>query len=260
MPKQFKRTIIWLLLGFFLIALIVFLNNKRTEKSDYKIGLVTDIHAGNEKTRFNIDGVDYGFPREYKKLFLKTLLEMKKEKVDFVLAIGDNTNNGKNQYADTLVKIANENKVEVIWVKGNHDREKTNVMRNFGLKGKYYYFVDKGSWRIIVLDSSEIDPTNTGGISSEQTLWLKETLKTEKDIIIAMHHPIYSESDLEKRHPVYDEFQKIIEEAGNVKYVFSGHYHTVDFSKTVNGIEYQIIKSLTLEKDVPNFKIINIQK
>jgi predicted phosphodiesterase len=263
MFKQFKGVFFWFLVGLFLFAVsvivFIFSHNKGLAKNDLKIGLISDIHAGNEETRFIIDGVGYGFPRQYKKLFSDALVEMKITNVNFVIANGDNTNTGKNQYADTLVQIANENNMEVIWVKGNHDREKTEVMKNFGVKGRYYYFIDKGPWRIIVLDSTEIDATNAGGISLEQTTWLRKSLETEKNVIIAMHHPIYIEPKLENLHDSYGAFQKIIEEAGNVKYVFSGHYHTVDYSKKVNGIEYVIIKSLTLEKDVPNFKIINLK-
>jgi 3',5'-cyclic AMP phosphodiesterase CpdA len=237
---------------------ILFQNIKDANRVNYKMGVITDIHAGNEKNRI-IDGNIINYPREYKKLFTTTLKEMKNNGVDFVISTGDNTNNGKNQYADTLVRIAKEEKMEIIWVKGNHDREATNVMKNFNVKDKYYYYVEKGRWRIVVLDSSEINPAGIGGMLPEQMNWLKETLKTDKNIIIAMHHPVYNEFDLEKAHDAYGEFQKLIEDSGNVKYVFSGHYHTVDFSKKVNGIKYEITKALTLEKEVPNYKIINLQ-
>lgn len=258
--KRFKKeAVLGLILVIVTAVSFVFFRNKDAGRTEYKIGVVADIHAGNEKIR-TIDGVVYNYPREYKNLFTTTLREMKDENVDFVIAVGDNTNNGKNQYADTLVKIAKQEKMEIIWTKGNHDREATNVMKNFGVNDKYYYYADKGRWRIIVLDSSEIDPTNSGGISPEQMTWLKESLKTDKNVAISMHHPVYNEFDLEKAHDGYAEFQKLIEESGNVKHVFSGHYHTVDFSKTVNGVEYRTIKALTLEKEVPNYKIVNLQR
>lgn len=259
--KKWLKISLLILITFILVVIIFFsygkIINHDNNRLNYKVGLITDIHAGNEKNRI-INGINYGFPREYKKLFVKALNEMKAQGVDFVIAAGDNTNNGKNQYADTLIRLAKENDMEVIWVKGNHDRQKTEVMKNFGLKDGYYYYMDKGKWRIIVLDSSEINPSSTGGFSSEQLSWLKEKLKTDKNVVIAMHHPVYNEFDLNVANDTYVEFQKIIKEFGNVRYVFAGHYHTIDSEKEVDGIKYFIAKALTLEKDTPNFKIINL--
>jgi len=260
-----KKYLKWLLPGVVFLILasgLFFLKNNNPLESLFakkygRIGIVTDIHAGNMKEKI-ADGVITGYPRQHKKLFSQALDEMKAQGIDFVIALGDNTNEGKPMYADTLVEIAKEKQVDIIWVKGNHDRIETNVMRSFGVTGKYYYYVDKGDWRVIVLDSTEIDQTYVGGMKQAQLDWLKTALQTNKSVIIAMHHPIFSQSDPSQVQANYVQFKDILEKAGNVKYVLSGHWHTQSLSQTVNGITYKTIKSLTLDENVPNYEILNL--
>jgi 3',5'-cyclic AMP phosphodiesterase CpdA len=224
-----------------------------------KIGLITDIHAGNEKERI-IEGVTMGYPRVYKEHFSAALDEMKKQGINLVIALGDNTNEGNEKKAQTLVDIAKNKNMEIVWVKGNHDREETNVMNVFGVQSPYYYYVDKGDWRIVVLDSSEIDPAGTGGIDPQQLDWLKNILQTDKSVVVAMHHPIYDEQHTDQILSVYSDFKNVLEKAGNVRYVLSGHWHTQAVANISNGITYKTIKSLTLDENVPNFEILTLQK
>lgn len=223
------------------------------------IGIVTDIHAANDKERI-IDGIVMGYPRVYKEHFSAALDEMKKQGTSLIIALGDNTNAGNNKKAQSLVDIAKNKGMEVVWVKGNHDREETNVMEKFGVQRPYYYYVDKGNWRIVVLDSSEIDPAGTGGVDDKQLEWLKNILQTDKKTIIAMHHPVYSESEPNVVQDIYKVFKETIEKTENVKYVLSGHYHIKSTTNISNGITYKTFKSLTLDKDIPNFEILSLQE
>lgn len=265
MPLWKKRSIFIICAGVvsFLVLIIFsyfYFENKPENLHDgSKIGLVTDIHAGSGQKN-GANGTVRAYPRVYKQHFSATLDEMKKEGINLVIALGDNTNTGKIMNAETLVEIVKNKDIEVIWVKGNHDREENDVMKVFNVQKPYYYFVDKGDWRIIVLESSEIDPVGTGGIGQEQLDWLKNSLRTDKSVIVAMHHPVYVSADSDTIIGDYAEFQNILEKAGNVKYVLSGHLHTKTLSRTINGITYKTIKSLTLDEDVPNFEILTLKK
>ncbi|MCK9378885.1 MAG: metallophosphoesterase [Candidatus Moranbacteria bacterium] len=223
-----------------------------------KIGFVSDIHAANDKVRM-ADEEPAGYPRKYKEYFSLALDEMKREKVDAIVALGDNTNVGNPKYAQSLMKIMKEKKVSVIWVKGNHDRAKTKVMTHFGID-KTYYFQDVKNWRIIVLDSSFTGKDYTGEIDAEQMKWLKEALKTDSRVIIAMHHPIFDKENLDNIYPIYKDFVETISNSANVEDVFFGHFHKYDMVKEINGVKYHFVPSLTGNEKTPTFKIIEFEK
>lgn len=265
MLKSSKGKIISILITACLILVIVFAGSffyyKRVN-SLTAIGVISDIHAANDKQRM-VDGLVYGYPRKYKEFFPFALEAMKKQGVSVVLALGDNTNVGKSHYAENLVGMAKNAHMDVIWVKGNHDRKETEVMKDFGVDPTNY-FRDFKDWRIIVLDSTVIDTNGIGGIDEAQLKWLTESLKTSKGVIIAMHHSIWERTEDGKQvkdsiYPSYDKFEKIISQSGNVKYVFSGHYHIPDWVHVYNGIEYHIIPSLTRDEDNAQFKIVNLK-
>lgn len=223
------------------------------------IGVVSDIHAGNPNKRV-VEGEILNYPKQYKKLFSEALDKMKTQGVETVIAAGDNTNEGDVQYTKTLKNLAKSWDIEVLWTKGNHDKEKTKSMEGFGVRSPYYYTIDRKNWRIIILDNSEMNSeSSNGGFSQKQLEWLKNKLKTGKKVIISMHYPIFNEFNYDEILPEYTEFKDVIEKSGNVAHVVSGHYHTTDLEKTINGTTYHIIKSLTLDKDIPNYKIIPLE-
>lgn len=264
MLKSKKGRIIFIVSAVFVVLAAVFIGwffHYKKNSSLSVIGVVSDIHAANDKKR-TVDGSAYGFPRKYKEYFPFALSEMKKQGVSVVLALGDNTNVGKSHYAKNLIQIAKDAQMDVIWVKGNHDTRDSGVMKYFGVD-QTYYLRDFKNWRIIVLDSTVIDPNGVGGLDEAQLNWLKESLKTDKNVIIAMHHPIWERTDdgtqvTDTIYPIYSEFEKIIAQSGNVRYVFSGHYHIPDWVRTYNGIEYHIVPSLTGNENVAQFKIIRL--
>jgi hypothetical protein len=61
-------------------------------------------------------------------------------------------------------------------------------------------------------------------------------------------------------YPIYEEFEKIISQSGNVRHVFSGHYHDTDWSKLYNGVEYHIIPALSLDENTPHYKIFQLNQ
>lgn len=265
---KFKKTTI--IVGVFLVIFFAAFFYFRSISIE-KIGWVTDIHAD----RFKKRDVDSGklYPKKYKEYLPKVFEVMKAENIDVVIATGDNTNSGDDNYAVDLARIAKEKKMKVIWVKGNHDDGE--IMKILGVSKKNYYFKDYGDTRVIVLDNTEYldgEYDYLGGISQEQLEWLRKVIATKKQVIIAMHIPIF-EQDIESIniHDLkgnfsgvgdvlerYIELEKIFQEAGNVKMVLSGHWH-VPWQKEYNGINYYGEGALTRDGEEGAYAKINLE-
>lgn len=260
-----------------------FLMPKRLDSSDLhptvkteKIGIITDIHAAGRDIRraSNVDNIVH--PNDYVTVLPETLDRIKNDGADAVIDLGDHTNNSSKKHAENIRRMVEKSGLTPIWVKGNHDsdghedddegefleskeNDETNIMRVLGAPGRYYY-LDRDDWRIIVLDSSE-EPGEVfyqGGLSNEQIEWLKPLLKTDKEILIAIHHPIFDKETREYVYPIYENLEKMLSESGNVRYVVSGHWHTPYWEKEYNGIKYFGITALTLEGQTGFYKIIEL--
>ncbi|MDD3498431.1 MAG: metallophosphoesterase [Candidatus Moranbacteria bacterium] len=247
-----------IILSIGLFSFLAFYIYNQYYPKEITLGLITDIHAGDQKYRE--DGDDPAnnlFPSNYEKNMLLALENLKD--ADIIMTLGDNMNRGGRKHARKLKEIA-EN-YPMVWTKGNHDK-KNEFMEI--LSPQTYYYVDKGAWRIIILDNSEKYPDavddmeehGRGYIDKDQMDWLEKSLKTRKKVAVAMHIPMLRRNNLEELRPDYKELEKILAKSGNVKYVFSGHFHVVDWNKKINGVKYYIIPSLSLENHEGQFKKI----
>lgn len=233
-----------------------------------KIGWVSDIHADRFKRRDIPSGLM--FPRRYSDYLPKMFDAMRQQGINTVIATGDNTNSGDENYARDLERIAKEKHMDVIWVKGNHDTDQ--VMADLGVTGNKYYYIDHGNTRIVVLDDVENDGGYLGSIDQNQLNWLKETLKTEKQVVVAMHIPIFREVDLDKIHDLqsgdfsgagdlldrYAALENIFRASDNVKLVISGHWH-LPWHKEYDGITYYGEAALTRESYSGAYSVIDLQ-
>lgn len=184
---------------------------------------------------------------------------MEKDKVNLVISLGDQTNNSSQKHAREVRRMAEEEEIPILWVKGNHDTNREGIMSVLGAPSNYY-FIDREDWRIIVLDSSEQpgDVFYQGGMSQTQIEWLKGALDVKKDILIAIHYPIFDKETREMVYPIYQEFENIISASKWVKYVVSGHWHTPYWEKEYNNIEYLGIPALLLEGDEGFYKVLEL--
>lgn len=243
----------------FLIAASVLLLGKisfdRYEKGKtITIGVITDIHAGSQDTRVEITSTN-GIPNiihpsNFETNFKKALEGMKK--TNLIIALGDNVNidSSNTKYSKALKELASSYP-PIIWVKGNHDSDESFAV----LSSKNYYYKDIGKWRIIVLDNGHLyapgpnNPHNNlwGYMDDQQISWLKEALKTDKKILIAMHVPIFNAADINQVQPEQEWLKKLFEDSGNVKYVLAGHFHVYNWHKEINGINYYVVPSISLE-------------
>ena len=199
--------------------------------------IVADIHAGSPKNSHGEIANDEALihPNKYKEN-LKPLMD---SRPDLIITLGDNVNDDKkcHPYADDLKEYLS--RFNVLWGKGNHDRE---CFRVFSDVDYYYRDYDKAGWRIVMLDHNiDIDP--------EELNWLKDVLKTDKKVLIVTHVPFFSPSrDENALLPQYAEAEKVISGAGNVKYVFMGHLHSRLWDKVYNGVHYYILPSVSGDK------------
>lgn len=245
----------FLILGFLVSALAlnfrsVLWSVRPLNPKTVKLGIITDIHAGNQDIRREgAEDDNVLFPSHFEKNVRSALRNM--EDCDFILTLGDNLNRTSKKYAQKLLDITEG--YPMIWTKGNHDEDKMFALFR---QPKNYYYVDKGNWRIIVLDNGNIDHAvdyakgqyiPRGYIEPEQVEWLKEALKTDKKIVVSMHVPVFDRFNQDLVYPGQEYLVRMFEKSGNVKYVFSGHFHVYDWHENINGIDYYILPSLELK-------------
>ncbi|MEI8096663.1 MAG: metallophosphoesterase [Candidatus Moraniibacteriota bacterium] len=226
-------------------------------QKEEKIGWITDIHADRFKRRSVESGTVY--PKQYEDYIPKVFDALRAQGIDTLITSGDNVNSGDTNYSRALEKMAQEKHMRVIWTMGNHDSEKS--MASFGITGNKYYFVDYGNTRIIVINDIEITKETgdyRGGIDATQLDWLRDVLKTDKQVMITMHIPIFPLSLETVVMSQYAEFEKIIRESGNVKIVFSGHFH-IPWQKELNGVRYYGEAALTRDDYKGAYGVINLK-
>lgn len=226
---------------------------KETPTTIEKIGWITDMHASGDRIlQQGKDNIVY--PEKFKTYFPNFLDKMNREGIKIFISTGDNTQ-GEEIYAEKLKQITSEKKIKAIWVKGNHDREKTKIMETLGVPPPYYYFYDTNSIRIVVLNITEEEDF----LNQDQLDWLKKTLEESPlPVLIATHSSLI---DYEK-NSLYSKAQsmeKIIAQSKKVQYVISGHYHH-QARFTLNDVSYFTTSPLSAKSDLGNYCIIEIAR
>lgn len=234
----------------------VFKSQGYAEKNE-KIGWVTDIHADRFKRRSVESGTVY--PKQYEEYIPKVFDALRAQGINTVFTSGDNVNSGDDNYGRALERMAQEKHMRVIWTMGNHDSDKS--MAPLGITGDKYYFVDYGNTRLVVIDDVEVTRKTgdySGSIDETQLNWLRDVLKTDKQVMITMHIPIFPLSLETVVMSQYEEFEKIIRGSGNVKIVFSGHFH-IPWQKELNGIRYYGEAALTRDDYKGAYGVIDLK-
>jgi predicted phosphodiesterase len=182
--------------------------------------------------------------------------EMNEKDVDFIIQLGDFTQ--PQDYNASFLNAWNSFEGPAYHVLGNHDMDNdtgTSYSREYtatylDMPAQYYSF-DMNGHHFIVLDGNEEkEPPQSGYpryIGEEQRAWLKEDLSlTESPVIVFSHQSIEDPDGVENA----EEVRKILEaanlESGKNKVIacFSGHHH-IDYSKSINGIYYIQINSMS---------------
>ncbi|WP_196893447.1 metallophosphoesterase family protein [Aureivirga marina] len=153
---------------------------------------------------------------------------------------------------------------------GNHD--KFLEISKYYKKGlnyhskKIYRSQNHRSFKFIYLDSS------SGAIDEKQLIWLKEELKSDKPIIIFIHHPIIKldlKVDEIGKLINRDRLIEILTDVKNEIIIYCGHYHleNTSFHKNLKqfitpAVAFQIKKDLNkieIDKTISGYRIIQIE-
>lgn len=220
-----------------------------------RFGLVTDSHYADREP------AGKRYYRESLDKMKECIDVMNKEKVDFVIHLGDFKDEDKNKESEDTLKYLRA--IEAQFGKfdgpryhcvGNHDvdsitkQQFLSNVENTGIgQDKSYYSFDSGDFHCVVLDSNfhedgrdhfykeGADWRNTN-MPQDELQWLSEDLKsTDLPILIFTHHPLHTFKKHEVRN--YEDIQRVLESQKNVVAVFQGHVHQENYVN-VSGIHY----------------------
>jgi len=180
------------------------------------IAYITDIHLDEE---FPIkQGID---ARTNWKLILNDIKTQGIKEIIFGGDIGEKASN--KWFFDSLKEF------KFNAVLGNHDefstvKEYYNPIATTDRKELYYAY-EEGAFKYVFLDSS------SGEISAVQFLWFKKAIKTNKKLLLFIHHPILPVATIMDKKYYLLERAKLKNELWaleNEVVVFCGHYHMID--------------------------------
>ncbi len=179
-----------------------------------KIAFVTDIHFDEQFP------IDYGV--DAKENWRRIIADLKLRNINKIIFGGDiGAATGHSYFFKTLEHF------DFHLILGNHDdfdKIKTFFNPEKG-NDELYYFIEDNYSRLIFLD------TSSEKLSESQMNWLKKILKTEKNVILFIHHPILNlPTAIDKLYHLKnrEEIKKILENTEIPITIFSGHYHMND--------------------------------
>lgn len=274
--RKFLGNSFVLLGGIPLLSAVAFKND---DPLSVRFGIISDIHYADREHQGN---------RYYKQSLGKLaecIEKMNKEKVDFLIELGDFKDKGNSveetlKFLDTVEKELQQFNGDCYHVLGNHDEDNiskeqflSKIKNGSFPKAKNYYSFEKESFQFLVLDAnytSEGVAYNQGNfdwkdchVPQEQLDWLANTLKTvTKPAIVFIHQRLDSFYSLKNFCPDNaDSVREIMEKAGNVVAVFQGHDHRGGFN-VINNIPYYTLHGV-IEGDGPennSYAIVEIRK
>ena len=159
-----------------------------------------------------------------------------------------------------------------LYALGNHDLRsltKAEVREVLGLE-ENHTFRDIGDWRLVVLDTNFNEDGSdrgakqyvTGFVSESELSWLASALQTDRPVLVFSHHsPVMSPSGggtfaVNILNAV--SVRKVLEEAGNVVGVISGH-SPYGYAEERNGIHYFVVDTLANAPALGTFATLDLR-
>ena len=216
---------------------------------------------------------------------------LNKEKLDFVVTLGDIIDQDFASYSDILPIYADLKTTHHL-VLGNHDfdvadDDKNKVIARLGLDRSYYSVVQSG-WRFIYLDGTEqslfryaegaaekkssqliLDElllknvpqakTWNGGIGSQQMEWLKQELEASKaaheKVILCNHYPVLPQGE---QHNLWnaETLVSLIDDYENVILYMNGHNHKGNYA-VQKGTHYVNFKGMVETETESAYAIVD---
>ncbi|MEQ9102502.1 MAG: metallophosphoesterase [Imperialibacter sp.] len=237
-------------------------NAMAAKKPKVRFGVVTDSHYADREP----GGIRYY--RESLEKMAEFTEVMNREKVDFVIHLGDFKDEDTNRReADTLKYLQN---LEAVYAQfkgprfhviGNHDVDSISKaqfianVENTGIdSGLGYYSFDKKGFHFIVLDPN-FHPDGTdhnkgdfewfeSTVPQPQMDWLKADLAATKlPTVVFVHHSLYELPDETMHVENSAAVRSMLEHSGKVAAVFHGHCHREEYSN-INGIHYTLLPAM----------------
>jgi 3',5'-cyclic-AMP phosphodiesterase len=219
-----------------------------------KIAQITDIHISSKN---ELKG-DF----DSQERLLNVLNDIETKDIDLIIVSGDLVNSPDDTTSYKWLKkhLYKKNKKTII-IPGNHDSS-INMSDIFDLKDylksdEIYFSIEVENHILAFLDSSK------EFISHDQLKWLEDLNdKSNKDIVIFVHHPLdYCNCEfMDRKYPLKNisEVKELLINCKNIKYIFTGHYHT---KKQINiGHIKQYITPSTWYQINDNIEGFNISK
>lgn len=234
----------------------VFAFEKKLQK-EYKIGLITDIHAQRNKKN------NYSFDTNTKRILEYFTNWMNNSfQPDFIIQNGDSiegtSRKGQKSIDDFKLFLSyfKKFKMPVLHVNGNHEMRGFPKEKWLNLTGyeKSYYHIDHEELRIIVLDGNEndnVDEDYSGSyvMTEDQLVWLEKILSEKDDLIkiVFIHYPSLEAPGTKAINP--DQSMKLREifSKNGVEAVFSGHTEILSFDE-IDGIRYFTLPGIEKSK------------
>lgn len=158
-----------------------------------------------------------------------------------------------------------------LYALGNHDMRQLSKEEIRGILGMEdnHAIRDIGEWRIVVLDSNfndedgsdrDTDSYTRGFVSREELEWLRGALRTDRPVMVFVHHSPLDIMNGDRDGTIRNignaaEVRRVLEEAGSVALVVSGHSPTTLYEER-NGIHYVIVDTLVNEPALGAFAAI----
>ncbi len=236
-------------------------------KPKLHIGMVADLHYADKEPT----GTRHY--RESLKKFSQAAQQFKKEKLDFIIGLGDLIDSAdslevEKGYLKRIAKDFAATPGRHYYVLGNHcvwSLTKAEFLEIVGQKESHYSFDTEG-YHFIVLDACYRNDGSPYGrknfqwtdanIPSAELEWLNSDLqKTSYKSIVFIHQRLDVGGDYGVKNAT--EIRRILEQSDKVMAVFQGHYHRNDY-KQISNIHYCTLAAMVEGEENNAYALLEI--